>query len=268
MCYTVSQLVNKRLKEAKKSNESQELIDKLTKLYNDLAAKEEDTYMLGGFSPTAQIPIAVDQNDPKVELADWGLIPFFIKTGKDKISFRRNTLNAKSETLLELRSFKDAARYRRCVICLDGFFEYHHHNDKKYPFFMKMKDGQPIYLAGIWNDWTNKETGEVHRTVSIVTTEANEIMRHIHNNPKNPNRMPVIIPAENMSDWMTPFEKGAPVEKFHKELISDLTRPYQGTDMLYTTVPKLLGKDGVGNSPDAIEEFQYQEILELDWYAN
>lgn len=268
MCYTVSQLVNKRIKEARKSGESEDFIDDLVKLYNELAEKEEDTYMLGGFTPTAQIPIVIDYEQPKVELADWGLIPWFIKSDSDRISLRRKTLNAKSETLLDRKSFKSAAKGKRCVIALDGFFEYHHLNKKKYPFFIHKKNNAPILLAGIWNDWKNEVTGEIRRTASIVTTEGNDLMKNLHNNPSNPNRMPVILPPENIKDWMTPFHEDEPMEKYHQEYLQDLTRPYEGDDLSYYTVPQLMGKKGVGNTPAATEKLEYEEILELDWYES
>ena len=102
-----------------------------------------------------------------------------------------------------------------------------------------------MYLAGIWQDWADRETGEIFRTLSIVTTEANDIMSHIHSNPKNPRRMPVILPEAMLQKWRQPFDALGPYEK---ELIFELTRSYDGDDLLYYTTPKLIGKAGVGNT--------------------
>ena len=105
----------------------------------------------------------------------------------------------------------------------------------------------------------------VSRTVSIITTEANDIMTNIHNNPKNPHRMPVILSKEMLEEWTTPFEPEAPATKQEKELIFDLTRSYQGNDLIYFTVPKLIGKIGVGNSEKAVERHDYIELSDLSW---
>ena len=92
----------------------------------------------------------------------------------------------KSRNPLEKPSFRAAARYRRCLIYVDGFFEHQHRKGKRFPFFIRQKDSEVMCLAGVYEDWTDPLTGEIKRTCSIVTTKGHGEMISIHNNPKLP----------------------------------------------------------------------------------
>jgi putative SOS response-associated peptidase YedK len=93
-----------------------------------------------------------------------------------------------------------------------------------------------------------------------VTVEANESMAKIHNNPKNPHRMPLILNPDQFRLWLTALEKD---DVISKKMVSNLMQPYPSQDLSYSTVPPLLGNHGVGNNPAAQQNFVYID-LELE----
>lgn len=124
----------------------------------------------------------------------WGLVPWW-STDK-KIANR--TINARSETIVNAPAFRDAFRARRCLVVVDGFYEWEETGaaPTKRPHHVRYEDRRPFTLAGVWDRWTSKETGEVLETCSIVTTEAHGDILRLHD------RMPLLL-AENERDlWL------------------------------------------------------------------
>ena len=167
-----------------------------------------------------------------------------------------------SETLIgiknifEASSFRSSAKSKRCLVYIDGFYEHHHSNGKTFPFHVKMLDGSPLSLAGLWDEWVNKETGEVVNSVSIVTTKGNPQMSKIHNNPKlEEPRMPVILPKDKQEDWLAPYQSDQ-----DKIALSSLMLPFEENMLAYFTVPRLKGKEAVGDSPEAEKLYIYEEL--------
>lgn len=159
-----------------------------------------------GFS-YPQTPVITNVNEHTIDLYHWGLIPFWAKDD----SIRKNTLNARIETLSEKSSFRNSIK-NRCLILVDGFYEWQWKDPKgkeKQQYLITLDKDEPFAFAGIYSDWVNKETGEVIKTYSIITTEANELMAEIHNNKK---RMPVILTPENEKLWL----HGNDVKEFFK----------------------------------------------------
>ena len=122
------------------------------------------------------------------------------------------TLNAVSEELLFPRKiFREAAMHRRCLVLSTGFFEWRHVfplNKKtgmplktatKYPYYIKLKHRDYFFMAGIWQPWTDKTTGEHVETFAIVTTQANTLMEQVHNSKK---RMPTILNDDLSWEWL------------------------------------------------------------------
>ena len=96
-------------------------------------------------------------------------------------------LNATAEKLLSSRVFRDAALNRRCLVPATHFYDWRQHkimNEKKensFPYCVTLKDYEYFYMAGIWQTWTDKNTGEMMNTFAIVTTQANSLMQQVHN---------------------------------------------------------------------------------------
>jgi putative SOS response-associated peptidase YedK len=141
----------------------------------------------------------------------WGLIPYWTKDPKGG----RKPINAKSETVASLPSFRDAYKRRRCLLPIDSFFEWRpiEGQKTKQPYAIAMKSGEPFALAAIWENCQRPETEEWMRTFAVLTCPANELMADIHD------RMPVIVPPESYDRWLgtldpnpldllTPFPSG------------------------------------------------------------
>jgi len=144
-----------------------------------------------------------------IENAHWELIAPWVKTTQEVQAGREkfNTLNATAERLLESKLFKPATLNRRCLILSSGFYEWRHYKpagaskEIAYPYFITLKNQSLFYMAGIFQPWTDKETGETMDTFSIVTTKANAFMEQIHNKKK---RMPTILTEAQASEWLNP----------------------------------------------------------------
>lgn len=201
--------------------------------------------------------VFTNQEPMKPHLFSWGLIPSWTKDLASAKSVRRNTLNAKSETMFELASFKNSALKKRCLIYLDAFYEYHSANKKKYPFRIAAKEDEPLAMAGLWNEWTDKATGNIYKTCAIVTTQANPLMARIHNEPAKSEtpRMPVILPKGRQDEWLIDIK----TEEDKKHIMS-LCVPYDQELMQAYTVQQLAGKTGLGNVPAAREHHSYAEL--------
>jgi putative SOS response-associated peptidase YedK len=125
----------------------------------------------------------------------WGLIPYWCGDPKGG----RKPINAKCETVRTLPTFRDAYARRRCIIPVDGFFEWKAINGQKakQPYAIAMKDGSPFGLGGLWENWKDPTSGEWTRTFAIVTTDANELVAEIHN------RMPLILAPADYIRWLS-----------------------------------------------------------------
>lgn len=161
-------------------------------------------------SPAADAPHQLE-----LTLAHWELIPGWINSREELSASRKkfNTLNATAERLLESRVYHAAATKRRCLILASGFYEWRHFTPpgmKKpvaYPYHIAVANQPYFFIAGIWQNWTDKTTGETIPCFSLVTTAANQLMAAIHNTKK---RMPTILPEEQAYEWIQP---GLPTEK-------------------------------------------------------
>lgn len=148
-------------------------------------------------APSQQVPCVVEKDGARVvETFKWGLVPFWAKD--KKIAYK--TINARGETVAKKPAYRAAFKRRRLLVCADGFYEWKRPGGKKtkIPHLIQMADGRPFAMAGLWERWTDTETGEELRTFTIVTTGPNELMEGIHD------RMPVILPPEHWDTWLDP----------------------------------------------------------------
>jgi putative SOS response-associated peptidase YedK len=123
----------------------------------------------------------------------WGLVPYWAKD----IKIGYSLINAKAETVAEKPAFREAFKYRRCLIAADGFYEWKKLDAKsKQPYAITMKDRSLFGFAGLWERWKDKASGEVIRSCTIITTEPNEVCAPIHD------RMPVIVDPADYGKWL------------------------------------------------------------------
>ncbi|UII25754.1 SOS response-associated peptidase [Fulvivirga maritima] len=244
MCYDISTLTFKAKKYASYYGVSTNSIDEITR-------KGPPIYHTSGFSHP-DLPVIINTEPHQVKLFQWGLIPKWVKDASSATKMSNNTLNARGETIFEKNSFRSSAKNKRCLIIADGFYEHHHFNGHAYPFYISLKNGEPLSFAGLWEEWQGLYT------CSIVTTAANPIMAKIHNNPKaiENQRMPAILPKGLERAWLQSVND--PLDQKH---IEELIQPFDESQMQWHTVQKLRGKNYLGNIPETRGQFIYEELV-------
>ncbi len=166
-------------------------------------------------APTQGVPVVTNSGENRLDFFTWGLVPFWAKDP----SIGSRMINARSETLAEKPSFKNAFRRRRCLILADGFFEWQKSPDNKtkIPMYIRLKGGKPFAFAGLWENWHSSDGSQILST-TIITTQPNELVKSIHN------RMPVILPETSYERWLIPGEIKPPK-------LSPLLVPFDSTLM-------------------------------------
>lgn len=207
-------------------------------------------YLADGFV-TQFMPITTTENNRKIEKAIWGLVPDWILDSKEAKEWSIMTLNAKSETVFEKASFKKYIGSQRCLIWASGFFEHRWDDAKgksKTPFFIYMPNYEPFTMGGVYSEWVRPDTGEILKTFSIITTEANQLLSEIHNNKK---RMPLIITADKREAWLSDL---------NNEQIKELMQPLPDNILQAHTISKLItSRQDNPNQPAVQEQYDYNK---------
>jgi putative SOS response-associated peptidase YedK len=165
----------------------------------------------------------------------WGLIPYWAKD--PTIGLR--TINAKAETITTAAAFREAIKYRRCLVPADAFYEWVRLDAKtKQPFAIAMKDSKPYAFAGLWEKWKDRKAGIELLTFTVITTDPNEVVEQLHD------RMPCIIPEKDYDRWLKPGDPDRPP--------IDLLRAFDADKMTAWKVDKAVG-NVKNDSPDLIE---------------
>jgi putative SOS response-associated peptidase YedK len=192
-----------------------------------------------------------------IENAHWELIAPWVKNTQEAQAGREkfNTLNATAERLLESKLFKPAALNHRCLVLSSGFYEWRHYKPagaKKeiaYPYFITLTNQPLFYMAGIFQPWTDKETGETMDTFSIVTTKANAFMEQIHNKKK---RMPTILTEAQAVDWLAP-------NLSENKIMELATSSIDANQLSAYTIHKNFRTD-----TNPLQSFEYEELPQLN----
>ena len=158
----------------------------------------------------------------RLSLFDWGLIPHWTRNREQARSIAAKTLNARSETIDSLPSFRSSVISRRCLVVADGFFEPHDHDGVSYPFYIRHRDHEMLTLGGLYAEWRTASLPDPVRTFTIVTMPAVGHLAEIHSSRL---RMPAIIPPESRELWL---DTAAPFP-----LIQELFSADAGTAVLH-----------------------------------
>jgi len=144
-------------------------------------------------APTQPIPVVCldKQGVRRFRLMRWGLLPPFVKDPK---SFP-TLINARSEEVLTKPSFRNAMRWRRCLIPADGFYEWTGPKGKRRPFLLRPREPRLIAFAGLYERWRDPQGGELD-TVVILTCPANRLVSELHD------RMPVVLDPQHYETWL------------------------------------------------------------------
>ena len=180
-------------------------------------------------APTQDALVAVQASgDVRLEAMRWGLVPPW---AKDK-SIGAKLANARAETIDEKPSFRQPFRRRRCLLPVDGYYEWESRPSGKQPVYYSMRDGDLFCLAGLWETWTppeqtdkpelpglgldQAEAGTLY-TFTVVTTTPNRLAKRVHD------RMPVIVHPADYGNWLLPESKAADLKR--------LLRPFDDEPM-------------------------------------
>lgn len=152
--------------------------------------------------PTDGVPVIASDKPNELDYKRWSLIPFYAKpdpvTGKPISSL--TTFNARYDKLQDPKSlWSKLIGKKHCVVIVNGYYEWEWldpKGKKKQPHFIKQKGEDFTLLAGLWDDWVNKNTGEVITSCTVITHEAVESMGKIHE------RMPAFLSKEGSRIWL------------------------------------------------------------------
>ncbi len=143
-------------------------------------------------------PVITDESRGEIDLYQWGLVPFWAKED----SIKKNTLNARIETVTDKPAFRNSVE-NRCLVLANAYYEWQWIDEKgkeKQKYLITPRDQEIFAFAGIYSSWKNPANNEVVNSYSIITTEANELMSKIHNHKK---RMPVVLKQEDRNSWLS-----------------------------------------------------------------
>ena len=155
--------------------------------------------------------IYVNREDLKLHcrLMEWGCIPFYVKEERQFLKQRSTMLNARSERILEdNKSYWYKIRNRKCLIPVSGIYEHREIKGwkKKVPYFIKLKGQEMFFLPGLYSvaELPDMATGELIKryTYTLITRDANDVMKQIHNGGDNKGRMPLFLPFEMSREWL------------------------------------------------------------------
>jgi len=172
----------------------------LTEVFNIKKLPEQILEANYNISPTTNSYVVTQNNNEErvLNVMSWGLVPSWAKDN----SMMAKMINARFESVEEKPSFRSAFIKRRCIIPMDGYYEWFRPQDpkeKKQPYFIKAKDKPLLAVAGIYESWKNpSKENEILTTFSVITTEAKLGLETIHD------RMPVVVPDKNWSAWLDP----------------------------------------------------------------
>jgi putative SOS response-associated peptidase YedK len=144
-----------------------------------------------------------DESTRRVRLMRWGLIPPWVKTTEDGAPDNKGPLliNARSEKVTSSPAFRNSAKSKRCLVPMDGWYEWRGEKGAKTPFYMYGGDGELLYMAGLWSTWRPKEAPKDAPPLlscTIITTDAAGPLAEIHD------RMPLTISRADWDRWLDP----------------------------------------------------------------
>jgi putative SOS response-associated peptidase YedK len=143
------------------------------------------------------LAIRSDDDGPRYDVLRWGLVPSWSKSDEHAAKL----INARSETILDKPSFRDAIARRRCLIPASGFYEWKadasdSRGGTKQPHVIRRRDHQPFCFAGLWETWIDPVNRQPLHTATICTCPPNDLLRTLHH------RMAVILERDQWDDWL------------------------------------------------------------------
>jgi putative SOS response-associated peptidase YedK len=165
-------------------------------------------------APTHYMPVITNEDPSHISIHKWGLIPYWAKDSKIGVMM----INARIETILEKPTYKSTLKSKRCLVPMDGFYEWKKNGKEKQPYRIQTKSQEIYSCAGLWETWKDEnDSGNVIYSFTIITIPSNEFMSQIHD------RMPAILTQDQEQLWLT--------ENFLPEDLPNFLIPYPSDDM-------------------------------------
>ena len=186
-------------------------------------------------APTQNVLTVIDDGqNRRGGFMRWGLIPYWAKTP----SIGSRMINARAETVARKPAYRSAFKRRRCLVLADGFYEWQRMGRARTPMRITLESGKPFAFAGLWALWKDAE-GNTVPSCTIITTEANDLLRPIHN------RMPVILPKDMEQFWLDRDVQEAPA-------LESVLNPYP-SELMQTFPVSTLVNSVRNNSPEVMQ---------------
>jgi putative SOS response-associated peptidase YedK len=186
------------------TTDPQQIIDAFQVVVNELDGWEPRFNV----APSLTVPIVRMRDGGRtLSGACWGLVPHWAQDTKSAFKM----INARAETVAQLSSYRGPIRRTRCIVPVDGWYEWRAENGVKWPYHVRVDD-----IASFAGIWTWNPTLQL-LSCSIITTDACAAAAEIHD------RMPVVLPRPNVDAWLDPAAD-------LKDVLS-LLRPYEGNDL-------------------------------------
>ena len=146
--------------------------------------------------PIATVDTILDQDGKRrLERMRWGLIPSW--WSKPLKEMKLATFNARAETVATKPMFRSAFKRNRCLIAVSGYYEWQDTPNGKQPWYFTARDGSPaLTIAGLWDEWKDKATGETLKSCTMIITEPNQFVAEVHD------RMPALLAEKDYEPWL------------------------------------------------------------------
>lgn len=194
-----------------------------------------------------EIPVLCTGDPLHIQVFKWGLIPGHTRSMDEAGNIRSKTFNARAESLADKSSFSSSFRSKRCIVPVNGFFEWQHIGKQKIPWYIFPSEGRIISLAGLYDQWIYDHTGEVFNTFTIITTEANDMLAEIHNSAK---RMPAVLEHHEEKLWLDDSASEEDVRALLKPARVEILKAH-------TVSPLVSSRSAEKNTPEVIRPYQY-----------
>jgi putative SOS response-associated peptidase YedK len=195
-------------------------------LLQSFQVKSIDPFLPGyNIAPTREAPVITADEPDRIQAFHFGLVPFWAEDTR----IGSKLLNARSETLLELRTFKPLmTHHKRCLVLADGFYEWKAETTGKQPYRFTLTDEQPFAFAGLWSQWKNPETKRLYNSFTIITGKPNQQVGSLHD------RMPIMLHPEDQQLWLS---NDVPLNE-----LMQLCKPFPDEEMQMYPVSKDVNK--------------------------
>lgn len=155
-------------------------------------------YNIAPSQPVLAVRISPTTGKREFAWLRWGFIPRW----SSDLSSGYKMINARIESVAEMPAFREAFRYRRCLIPASGFYEWQKQGAAKQPYLVSLRGGRTMAIAGLWERWQAPDEAPIE-SCTILTMDANETVAPLHN------RMPVIVAPEDYELWLSGADPAA-----------------------------------------------------------